>query len=262
MRMQKHWLRLRALLFSFLIVSAFAAAQATMQTVDAPQGGKIVYGTVTGADTQGAAIAAVLRNLCQTYGEKPQIGSIFKVRGTDSVGVFFTVAHPPGEQTPLAGLIIAAGGSPRPQEAALLSDAADRFGSTVNSMFATLLGVWHPAGASAAVPLHRVTLEDGSASVGIPENWTLEPGWSNGSMRVLGPHGETIALDVEFNDLDVGRRKMRHFGGDSLEKYQQTVIVRPCARTTTTWWQLFRRYSSRFGNPWDSHQPNLRLRRA
>ena len=87
--------------------------------------------------------------------------------------------------------------------------------------------MWHPAGVSVAVPLHTVKLDDDSASVGIPEDWKLEPGWSNGSMRVLGPHGEVIGLDVEFNAVDLKRRKMQHFGGDPLEKYQQKVIARP-----------------------------------
>ena len=225
MRIQKRLGGLPGLLLSFLLVNACVAAQTPLQTIDMPQGGRIVYGSLAGANTQEAAMAAVLRNMHQTCGEKPQLGSVFKMRGTDSVGVFFTVVNHLAGNIPVAGLIISAGGDS--QEAALVSDKADHFGTTINPMLATLFGQWHPAGVSVAVPLHTVTLDDNSASVRIPEDWKLEPGWSNGSMRVLGPHGEVIVLDVEFNAVDVKRRKMRHFGGDPLEKYQQKVIVRP-----------------------------------
>jgi hypothetical protein len=64
-----------------------AAAQPhPLKTIDMPQGGKIVYGTVDGADTQKSAILGVLRIMHKKCGEKPQIGQVFKLRGTDSMG--------------------------------------------------------------------------------------------------------------------------------------------------------------------------------
>ena len=108
------------MLLGFLLVNACVAAQTPLQTIDMPQGGRIVYGSVAGANTQGAAMAAVLRSMHQTCGEKPQLGSVFKMRGTDSVGVFFTVVNHLAGNIPVAGLIISAGGPS--QEAALVWD--------------------------------------------------------------------------------------------------------------------------------------------
>ena len=73
-----------------------AQAQTPLKTIDNPQGGKIVYGVVDGAASQAAAMGTVLRGLHNNCGEKPQIGKIFRVRGTDSVAVFFTVVNHPG----------------------------------------------------------------------------------------------------------------------------------------------------------------------
>jgi len=70
-----------------------AWAQAKLQTLDSPQGGTIYYGAVEGANTQSAAIIAMLRMAHQSCGEKPQIIQAFKVRGTDSAGLFFTVVN-------------------------------------------------------------------------------------------------------------------------------------------------------------------------
>src|ERR1017187_8698996 len=136
MRIQKRLGGLPGLLLGFLLVNACVAAQTPLQTIDMPQGGRIVYGSVAGANTQGAAMAAVLRNMHQNCGEKPQIGGVFKMRGTDSVGVFFTVVNHLAGNIAVAGLIISAGRDS--QEAALVSDKADHFGTTINPMLATL----------------------------------------------------------------------------------------------------------------------------
>jgi len=82
-------------------------------------------------------------------------------------------------------------------EAALLSDAAEHFGSSLNPMLQQLFAVWHPgaqvarpaAGGSAA-PLHRAMAADGSASVGIPDGWKVQG--QGGTMLVSGPHGESM----------------------------------------------------------------------
>jgi hypothetical protein len=137
-------------------------------------------------------MTAVLRTMHQNCSEKPQIGHVFKMRGTDSVGVFFTVVNHPAGNIPVAGLIISAQTGPNRVEAALLSDSAQRFGSTINPVLTKLFSVWHPGGAtatanastgkgsapvpaaatgghSAALPqLHKVTLPDNTASVNMP----------------------------------------------------------------------------------------------
>jgi ABC-type phosphate transport system substrate-binding protein len=81
-------------------------------TINAPQGGKIVYGAVNGATTQAAAMTKLLSTVHAKCGEKPQIGKVFQFRGTNSVGVFFTVTDHPEGNIPLAGMVIAAATGP------------------------------------------------------------------------------------------------------------------------------------------------------
>src|SRR5664279_330792 len=102
--------------------------------IDSPQGGMIMYGTVDGASTQPAAMSKILRIVHENCGDKPQIGKVFQFKGTNTVGVFFTVVnHPEGDKR-VAGLVIAAASGPHQVEAALLSDDATRFGKSINPM--------------------------------------------------------------------------------------------------------------------------------
>jgi hypothetical protein len=82
-------------------------AKALLTTINAPQGGKIVYGPVIGATTQAAAMAKMLSTVHNNCGEKPQIGRVFQYTGSNSVGVFFTVTDHPDGNLPLAGMVIA-----------------------------------------------------------------------------------------------------------------------------------------------------------
>jgi hypothetical protein len=222
------------LLLSLLTVHvSVVSAETPLTTIDMPQGGRIVYGKVQGADTQGAAMTHVLRIMHQNCGEKPKIGNVFRMRRTDSVGLFFTVVNRPAGNVQVAGLIIAAGSGPHQAEAALVSDRADRFGSTINPMLKKLFSVWHPAMAMAAArsnrtaatteqpvsapasgtngssgkvpPMHRVTLPDRTASVSVPEGWNFVPQASKGGTIVLiGPHGqgEGIMLNAAYSGQD------------------------------------------------------------
>jgi hypothetical protein len=222
------WLS-RFLLPWALLLASFGQpvrAQTPLTTIDMPQGGRIVYGRVSGADTQGAAMTAVLRNMHQSCGEKPQIGNVFKMRGTDSVGVFFTVVNHPAGNIAVAGLIIAAGSGPHEAEAALVTDKADRFGQTINPMLNKLFSVWRPGGAreiagaaggaspaaaaaaptgghpASVPPLHKVTLQDNTASVSIPDGWQLNPNIHGGTIVVSGPHDEGIVLNTSYQGVD------------------------------------------------------------
>ena len=221
--MKRAWAILGWLLL--VIHVSVSSAQTPLTTIDMPQGGRIVYGKVQGADTQGAAMTHVLRVMHQSCGDKPKIGNVFRMRGTDSVGLFFTVVNRPAGNVQVAGLIIAAGSGPHQAEAALVSDRADRFGTTINPMLEKLFGVWHPAGAaisssarqtpaapastsptgknSGPVPrLHTVSAPDNSATIGIPDGWTLDPRSGGGTMLVSGPRGEQIALSMTRAAID------------------------------------------------------------
>jgi hypothetical protein len=210
-----------------VIGALVARAQTPLKTIDIPQGGKIVYGLVDGANGQAAAMSTILRMMHQNCGEKLQIGRVFKMRGTDSVGVFFTVVNHPAGNAQVAGLIVAAGSVPHEAEAALVSGRADRFGQTINPMLTKPFSVWHPgraaatssasagnssasasgpapAGHSAAVlPLHKATLQDNTASVSMPDGWQLVPKNSGGGTIVMvGPNQEGIVLNAAYTGQD------------------------------------------------------------
>ncbi len=120
-----------------------------MKAINAPQGGKIVYGKVDGANSQADALVSVLRSVHKGSGEKPQIGRAFRLRYTDSVAVFFTVVDRSHDNKPVAGLVLAAATGPKQVEAALVSDDASRIVKTVNPMLQLLSDAWHPSGLKA-----------------------------------------------------------------------------------------------------------------
>ena len=94
-------------------------------------------------------MGALLRVVHNNCGDKPQVGKTLQMRGTDTVAVFFTVVNHPQGNKQVAGLLIASASGPDGIEAALVSDDASRFGSTVNPMLSKLFSVWHPDGVAA-----------------------------------------------------------------------------------------------------------------
>jgi hypothetical protein len=212
-------------LFFVVIGSQTAGAQASLKSINNPQGGKILYGPMEGTTTQAEAMSQVLRTVHTNCGEKPQVGKIFKVRGTDSVAVFLTVVNHPQGNKPKAGLLIASVAGRNHIEVALVSDDAARFGSTVNPMLTQLFSEWHPGGAGQAsgpatgsrsgapLPLHQVVSPDNSASVGIPAGWNFKG--SMGTMIVNGPNSEVVGLDfarVAVDPSGPGQRQAQYYG--------------------------------------------------
>ena len=212
-------------LFFAAIGSHRAQAQAPMTNVNNSQGGNIAFGLVGGATTPADAMSKVLRTLHNTCGEKPQVGKVFKMRGTNLDEVFFTVVNHPQGNKKVAGLVIATPTGPNRIEAALIYDDAARFGSTVNPMLTKLFSEWHPGGAgqgsssaagggsAPAGPLHQVVAPDNSASVGIPNGWTFKG--SMGTMIVNGPNSEVVGLDFARLAVDprgAGQRQAQSYG--------------------------------------------------
>ena len=91
----------------FLVCIQAAGAQSPFKTIDIKEGGRIVYGVVDGADGPGAGLTAILRMVHKDCGDKPQTGQVFKMRGTDAAGLFFTVVNHPAGNVQVAGLILA-----------------------------------------------------------------------------------------------------------------------------------------------------------
>jgi hypothetical protein len=191
-------------------------APTPLTTINAAQGGKIVYGAVNGASTQAAAMSSVLRDVHNSCGEKPQIGKVFQFKGTNSVGVFFPVTDHQKGNTPVAGLVIAAATGPNQAEAALITDDASRFGQTVNPMLQQLFTAWHPGaaatnsssasgtsgtasnGSSGPAPLHLYRAPDNTGTVGVPDGW--KPQGQNGTFWVNKTVG-TEDLEVVLLNL-------------------------------------------------------------
>jgi len=213
--MCKHMRSCRCLVLSlFLVVicASVARAQTALTTLPGKQGGTIVYGPVSGATTPAMAMARILRNVQNGVGEKPQVGKVFRVRGSNSDAVFFTVTNHAGGNVPVAGMLIASQTGPKAVEAAMVSDAAARFGSTMNPLLRQLFGVWHPggtpgagpasapAGARATLPpMRQVTLPDGTATLSLPAGWNVAPNQSAmGMTNITGPQGEMLGLNLYY----------------------------------------------------------------
>ena len=194
-----------------LTLSTILVHAQELKTINPPGGGKIVYGQVASETTEAGAMGSILRNLHQSLGERPQVGKLFQVHGTQSVAVFFGVTrHDQGagkQPLQVAGLIIATKVSTSHVEAALVSDDASRFPKTLSPMMKSLFAVWHPlqgsqsgsAASAPAAPLHPVVLSDRSASVSLPDGWHLVPQMSlMGTLVALGPNGESAELGTTW----------------------------------------------------------------
>jgi hypothetical protein len=200
-------------IYLLLVVASttLSGAQAALKTIDNPKGGRIVYGQVGGQVTEAGAMGSVLRSLHSQYGDKPQVGKVFQVRGTNSVAVFFTLAKRNQGNMQLAGMLIVSQVSADHVEAALMTDEAARFGSTINPMLTTLFSMWRPGGdsrasttaaTSQAASLQPYTLPDRSASVSLPEGWRVLPSSGMGTIIAEGPNGEAATLDYPYLAMD------------------------------------------------------------
>jgi len=179
---------------------------------------------VTGETTEAGAMGAVLRSLHSSLGEKPQVGKLFQVHGTESVAAFFSVTrHDQGAgkgSLQVAGLLIAAKVTTDHVEAALVTDDAARFPHTLQPMMKKLMSVWHPLESAAtgpvsgtgalAAPLRQIVLSDQSASISLPEGWQLSPNQSAmGTIVATGPNGEAVSLGLTFLALDTNNPRVQ-----------------------------------------------------
>ena len=225
------------ILSSFVFICACKAgtqAPTPQTTINTPQGGQIVYGAAT---TQPAALAKLLGQVQAKCGERPQIGRVFQFRGTNSVGVFYTVTNHPQGNKPMAGLVIASATGPNQVEGALLTDDASRFGKSVNPMLQQLFGLLNPdAAASSSVAsgrsatrgsvptLHRVTLPDSTAGVSIPAGWQVDPKSGGGTMLIHGSQGEVVILNSMFLAQDPNGLAYRNMRQRGMQPPRGTIV--------------------------------------
>jgi hypothetical protein len=194
---------LRSIMLCTLLLAAQGEAQTALKTIENPGGGKVVYGRVDGATSEAQAMGMILGSMHRQYGDKPQVGKVFKVRDSNSAAVFFTLVKRNQGDAAIAGMVIASANGNDGVEAALLSDDSSRFGSSVNPMLKSLFAVWHPgvqapmSAASSAPPqaLMPYVLPDRSASVALPADWKVDPSSGGGTILAEGPRGEAVTLD-------------------------------------------------------------------
>jgi len=204
------------ILVAVALSGVLAQAQEGLKSVRCPQGGTVRYGQVQGQTTEAGAMGAILRSLHTQYGDRPKVGRLFEVRNSQSVAVFFTLNKTGQGGGQLNGMIIAAKATSDHVEAAVLTDDAARFPRTISPMTKALFGVWRPLDAArdagsgsgsgsgpGAASLRQVTLQDNSASIGLPDGWKLVQRMSMmGSIVAQGPNGESAEMGITFLAAD------------------------------------------------------------
>jgi hypothetical protein len=258
--------RLAMLILALGICAPLAPAQ-QLKAINPPGGGTIVYGQVAGQTTEAGAMGAVLRSVHQNIGDKPQVGKLFQVHGTESVAVFFSGTRKNGSGGQVGGLIIVTKVSSDHVEAALVTDEATRFHRTLQANMKTLFAAWHPlkdavaasAPAGAGAPtasLHQQALPDRSASVSLPDSWKIAPNMSGGGTIVaVGPDGENAFLGLAFPAMDTNnaavQQTMRQVQAGRLQNtaYARAAYIPYGADMQKTFVYLWNKSRDRGGMP-------------
>ena len=198
---------------AFIGLLCAISTQGAMHAINNPQGGTILYGRVDGQTTEAGAMGAMLRSIHTQFSDRPQVGKLFQVKGTQSVASFFTVNKRTQDKGQQAGLIIVTKVTTDDVEAAVVSDDATRLGASLNPMMKTLFAAWHPFAAAAAgggvAPLHPFTTADRTASVNLPDGWKAQSWSAQGTIVANGPNGESASLGYAILAADLNNPRAR-----------------------------------------------------
>jgi hypothetical protein len=228
------------------------AAQGAVRTINNPGGGKIFIGAIAGQPTPQVALGKTLHAVSVLCGDRPQLGKLVQNPSGVILAGFFTVTGKKQDGKPMAGLAIAYAPKAGAAGGAVLLDYADRFPTTVNSMFVTLkqtLGA-APAGSTAtpastaapgsagsgtsgassasassgtaaatapsgpAQPLQRAVFPDGTGVIGLPAGWQMQQAHM-GDVMATGPHGEKLRFGWTIAIIDPSNPQSRTLMGNS-----------------------------------------------
>jgi len=208
-----------------------SGAQSGVKTIDNPSGGRIYLGALAGQSTPQVAMGKTLHRVSILYGDRPQLGRLVQSPSGEILAGFFTVTAKKQDGKPMAGLALVYAPKTGDAKGAVLIDNADRFQSTVNSMFARLkqeLGkapatspAAHPgSGVSAtsaktaapskaaapvksapAQPLQRVLFPDGTGVISLPAGWQMLKA-NMGDVTASGAHGEMLRFGWTIPVID------------------------------------------------------------
>lgn len=237
--MSRGFYRFFVLLFGATLLPAAEglAADTTLTMVKAPGGGQISFGPLSGQMTPEAAMGNVLHRVSVYCGDRPVMGKPVQGDNGDILAVFFTVTGKNQDGKPMAGLAIVSVPKNDTARAAILSDYADTFPTTVNSMFALLkqkMGITQtsatsgtqsapsggssaaagpatkpkstgaaaaPAKAGPAQPLVLNRFTDGTGAIGLPTGWTMGRA-QLGDVGATGPQGEALRFGWTIAVID------------------------------------------------------------
>ncbi len=138
--MSRGFCRFFVLLFgtTLLLVTGARAADVALTMVKAPGGGQITFGPLSGQMTPEAAMGNAMHRVHVYCGDRPVMGKVAQAQNGDILAAFFTVNGKNQDGKPMAGLAIVSAPKTDTARVAILSDYADKFPTTVNSMFALL----------------------------------------------------------------------------------------------------------------------------
>jgi hypothetical protein len=220
-----------------------SGAQAGIKTIVIPNGGTIYLGALAGQPTPPDAMGKVMQRVTALCGDRPQLGKLDKNTTGEILAGFFTVTGKNLDGKPMEGLAIVYAPKTGTAGGAVLLDDADRFPTTVNSMFTRLKqelgapasssGAPSPAGgtggpssagtsapAAAPVtsgppqPLQRVVFPDGTGSIGLPAGWQMQNA-QKGDVTAAGPHGEKLRFGWTIAVIDPTNPQSRALMGNS-----------------------------------------------
>lgn len=197
--------------FTFLaaLAVAFTAsngadAKAVFQTIEGPQGGRVLMAPLDAAGEQ-AALIALLRDIHQYFGAKPEIGQIVR----DKSGSLSALFSDKTEGKEVQGIAIVSAGAAGASQGTVVYDVAARFGTTANTLL-KIAGAHAqaaaPSGQAAgesdpAAPLTQTTFPDGSGSIGLPQGWKIIAARAGGA-AIKGPKNEAVILGNYFPIID------------------------------------------------------------
>jgi hypothetical protein len=186
-----------------------------LKSIDNPGGGNIIYGSVPlvdhGQPSPQAALGQMLHNVSLHYGDRPQLGKLLQNHTGDVLAAFFNVTDKNAGGKQISGLVIVSVPQNGPGKAAVLTDDASRFPTTVTSMFRRLTAEVGPSssvqngqpapGSGHAAALRATQFPDGSGVIGLPAGWNLTNA-HGGDVAASGPQGEKLRFGIAISVLD------------------------------------------------------------
>lgn len=246
-----------------LTAAVTAHAKAVFTAINGPQGGRVLM-TPLNASSEQAALVALLRDMHQYFGAKPEIGEILKDTSGSVSALFSDVTE--GKQ--VQGIAIVSDGSGDTARGTVVYDLAPRFGKTANTLLkiaqehtpaAAEVGAAAMGASDPPAPLTRTTFPDGSGSIGLPAGWRIAVAYQGGAI-IVGPKHERLILGNYFSIIDPGtpqghrQVQMAQTSGRGLPgKYTAQPYTTNAAEAYIT---LARGLAEKQGNPEPSIQVN------